>query len=410
MLKKMKLVVLLASVGLSSAASAQSSVTLYGVVDPVLVFVNNAQTGRSGAGLQGAHQYGMFDASTTSYAGSRVGFRGTEDLGGGSSALFVLENGFGANNGALGQGGLLFGRQAYVGLSNKAVGTLTLGRQYSSMVDYVSPLTSITQWGGFVTGHPDDVDNLAMTNRQNNAVKFASPIWNGLSANVLYSFGGVAGDTSRNQIVTAGVGYTNGPLRLGAGYLNAFDPNLSMWGSQPNAGGATTNNLGSFGSATTPQKNPVIAGYSSAHREQIFGGGASYTFSRATVGVVYTNTRFVGLGSDAGPNVLRYSGSAVYNTVEANVSYQLTAPLSLGASYSYTSTSGPDANKAHYNQVNAGVHYAFSKRTDVYMVAAYQRASGVDSLGQQAVASINGLTPSASKQQVVDTVGIAHRF
>ena len=153
-----------------------------------------------------------------------------------------------------------------------------------------------------------------------------------------------------------------------------------------------------------------MAGYASAHREQIFGGGASYTFARATVGVVYSNTRFVGLGSDGGPNPLGYAGSAVFNVVEANASYQLTAPLSLGASYSYTSASGPVANKAHYNQVNAGVHYALSKRTDVYMVAAYQHASGVDSFNQPAVASINGLTPSASKQQVVDTLGIAHRF
>ncbi|MFP3248580.1 MAG: porin, partial [Paraburkholderia sp.] len=190
----------------------------------------------------------------------------------------------------------------------------------------------------------------------------------------------------------------------------AFDPNLSMWGSQPNAGGATTNNIGTLGSATTPEKNPVMAGYASAHREQIFGGGASYTFARATVGVVYTNTRFVGLGSNAGPDPLGYTGSAMFNVAEANVSYQVSAPLSLGASYSYTEGSGPVGNRAHYNQVNAGVHYALSKRTDLYMVAAWQRAAGVDSFNQPAVASINGLTPSASKQQVVDTLGIAHRF
>jgi predicted porin len=408
--RNLKFSALVAGIGFSSLAWAQSSVTLYGVVDPALVFVNNAQTGKVGGVLQGAHQYAMIDASTTSYAGSRVGFKGVEDLGGGSSALFVLENGFGANNGALGQGGLMFGRQAFVGLSNNSLGTVTLGRQYSSMVDYVSPLTSIVQWGGYITAHPDDVDNLGLTNRQNNAVKYATPTWKGLSANVLYSFGGVAGDVSRSQIVTAAIGYTGGPLRVAIGYLNAFNPNLSMWGSQPNAGGATTNNLGALATATTPQKNPVIAGYASAHREQIFGGGVSWTFARANVGLVYSNTRFVGLGADSGPNPFGYAGSAVFNVVEANATYQVTSPLSLGASWSYTSASGPIGNKAHYNQVNAGVHYALSKRTDVYMVAAWQRAAGVDSLNQPAVASINGLTPSASKQQVVDTLGIAHRF
>jgi predicted porin len=60
--------------------------------------------------------------------------------------------------------------------------------------------------------------------------------------------------------------------------------------------------------------------------------------------------------------------------------------------------------------VNAGVHYALSKRTDMYMVVAYQHASGVNSLGQAAVASINGMTPSATRQQVVDAIGLAHRF
>jgi predicted porin len=410
MMRTVKASAMLAAMGCVSLAHAQNSVTLYGVIDPALAFVSNAQVGKAGGAPQGARQYELVDGWTSAYAGSRWGFKGVEDLGGGTSAIFTLENGFNINSGTLGQGGLLFGRQAFVGLTNSSWGTVTAGRQYSSLADYVSPLTSILLWGGYMTAHPDDVDNLGLTNRQNNAVKLATPVWNGLSANALYSFGGVAGATSQNQIVSAGAGYTAGPLRLAAAYLNAFDPNISMWGSQPNAGGVTTNNLGSLGSATTPEKNPVIAGYASAQREQIVGAGAGYTLARASFNVVYTNTRFVGLGSSEGPNPLGYAGSATFNVIEANVSYQVSVPVSVGVSYSYTRASGPDDHNAHYNQVNAGVHYAFSKRTDVYMVVAYQRAAGVDSLGQPAVASINGMTPSASKQQVVDTIGIAHRF
>jgi predicted porin len=110
-----------------------------------------------------------------------------------------------------------------------------------------------------------------------------------------------------------------------------------------------------------------------------------------------TPTRFIGLGSAAGPNPFNYHGSATFNNVEVNAAYRVSVPLSLEVSYTYTSASGPVGNKARYNQVNAGAHYSLSKRTDVYMVAAYQRASGVDSLGQPAVASINGMIPSASK-------------
>lgn len=396
--------------GWACGASAQSSVTLYGIVNPDVVFVSNAQSGRVAGALRGDRQVSLQDATTSAYVGSRFGIRGREDLGAGTFVVFTLENGFSVANGSLGQGGALFGRQAFVGVSNERLGSVTLGRQYSPVIDYLAPLTTVTQWGGFITAHPDDIDDLGLTVRQNNAVKIATPVWHGLSAAAMYEFGGVAGHTGQNQVIAAGAGYVGGPLRIGVGYLNASAPNVSMWGGQPNGGGSAVNNIGSFGSATAPQRNPVMAGYASASREETIGAGASYALGNATIGAAYTNTRFVGLGSDSGPNPRGYAGSASFNTVELNGSYRIGAAVSLGASYSYTLARGPDAIGAHYNQVNAGAHYALSKRTDVYMIAVYQRASGTDSLGQPAVASINGMTPSASRQQFVDAVGMAHRF
>src|ERR1700758_3627971 len=109
----------------SSVAFAQSSVTLYGIVDEGFNFNSNSD---------GHRQYYL---SSGELQGSRFGLRGAEDLGGGLSAIFVLENGFDLNTGKLGQGGLMFGRQAYVGLSSSQFGTVTLGRQYDSVVDYV---------------------------------------------------------------------------------------------------------------------------------------------------------------------------------------------------------------------------------------------------------------------------------
>ncbi|MFP3553948.1 porin [Paraburkholderia sp. SIMBA_049] len=402
--------VALFAAGISSMVYAQSSVTFYGIVDPAIVFVNNAQINKAGGQLHGAHQYSLQDATTSAYAGSRFGLKGTEDLGGGTNAVFVLENGFNAATGALGQGGLLFGRQAFVGVSNSSLGSVTLGRQYSSMIDFISPMTAVSQWGGFISAHPDDVDNLGLTNRQNNTIKLTSPSWSGATVNVTYGFGGVAGHTAQNQVVTVGAGYVGGPLRLGVAFVNAFNPNISIWGTSGNAGGTDVNNMGSFGSAATPQKNPVMAGYASAHRQQVLGAAAGYTFRSATLDLIYTNTRFIGLGSASGPNPLGYAGGVTFNSVEANGAYRITPAISVGVAYTYTWVDGPDMHTAHYHQVNAGVHYALSKRTDVYMVAAFQRASGVDSLGQPAVASINGMTPSASRRQVVDTIGLAHRF
>ena len=73
--------------------------------------------------------------------GLRLGI-GKEDLGGGLKAIFVLENGFNVFNGTLGQGGDMFGRQAYVGLSTAQYGTVTLGRQYDSVVDFTGDLAA----------------------------------------------------------------------------------------------------------------------------------------------------------------------------------------------------------------------------------------------------------------------------
>ena len=105
----------------SGAASAQSSVTVYGLLDAGMTYTNKSTAeGSRGSAVQ-------FMSGTAQ--GDRLGFKGTEELGGGTKALFALEMGFQLANGQLGQGGRAFGRSSYVGLSG-AWGELTLGRQY----------------------------------------------------------------------------------------------------------------------------------------------------------------------------------------------------------------------------------------------------------------------------------------
>ncbi|HWT39499.1 MAG TPA: porin, partial [Paraburkholderia sp.] len=107
----------------AASANAQSSVTLYGTLDAGLVYTNN-QAGHSN------WQQGSGTVSDTYF-----GLRGSEDLGNGLHAIFTLENGFNLNNGSFKESNTLFNRQAYVGLQSNQFGTLTLGRQYDSMVD-----------------------------------------------------------------------------------------------------------------------------------------------------------------------------------------------------------------------------------------------------------------------------------
>src|ERR1700677_4494552 len=104
-------------------AHAQSSVTLYGTLDAGLVYSNN----------QGGHNNWQENSGTVS--DTYFGLRGSEDLGSGLHAIFTLKSGkFTESN-------TLFNRQAFVGLQSDQYGTVTLGRQYDSMVDYLAPLS-----------------------------------------------------------------------------------------------------------------------------------------------------------------------------------------------------------------------------------------------------------------------------
>lgn len=101
----------------ATVAQAQSSVTLYGIADVNVMFLDPAASGvKSTTKIDSGHQ-----------SGSRWGFRGSEDLGGGLKAVFTLENGYSVDTGTIGQGGRLFGRQAWVGLQG-GFGTVALGR------------------------------------------------------------------------------------------------------------------------------------------------------------------------------------------------------------------------------------------------------------------------------------------
>jgi predicted porin len=389
---------------------AQSTVTLYGIVDQGVTYVNNAQTAKVGGVLAGGHQLALTDGTATGVSGSRWGLRGSEDLGGGLKALFVLENGFNANSGALAQGGAEFGRQAYVGVSS-GFGTVTLGRQYDTLVDFVQPLAVVGQWAGYMGTHPDDVDNLANSNRINNAVKFSTATYRGFSAGAAYSLGGVPGSITQNQIWSVGAGYAGGAFSFGAGYLNARDPNISFYGNTPNKGGVSANNMGAFGSATSAQSNPVFAGYASAKTTAIFGMGAAYAIDSTTFGLVVTNTRFESLGSASGPNPFGYSGTAEFTNLEFSVRSRLTPSVLLGTAFNYLKRNSVNGDGgARYLQLDFGADYNLSKRTDIYALTVLQRATGRDSLNQPAVASISGFSPSTTNKQVGFRIALRHKF
>lgn len=191
---------------LCCTAFAQTNVTIYGVAD---VGITRTDTNAPGVDATWSMDSGIA-------SGSRLGFRGTEDLGGGLSTLFVIENGFNVDTGAAGQGGRIFGRQAFVGLSG-GFGTVKLGRQYTPIF---TVLDAIDPFGTGLAGDITTVFN-AYGVRTDNTVNYSYSHNSGLSGQIAYSLGEVAGSTSAGQQVGLALGYLKGPLNVMFAYHDA---------------------------------------------------------------------------------------------------------------------------------------------------------------------------------------------
>jgi GBP family porin len=362
-------------------ASAQSSVTLSGIIDAGMSYTSN-QSGHSNV-----------QAGSGNVTGSHWSMRGYEDLGAQTAAIFQLESGFSVTNGSLRQGGRAFGYQAYTGLTNERFGTVMLGRQYDSVVDYLAPLsfTGHHPGGNNLSAHPYDNDNLNNSFRVNDAVKFASIDYAGLRFGTLYGFSNEAGGFDDNRVYSAGASYDNGPLSLGAGYLQAN-----------NSGSANTN-----GALTLTDRTFVAA------RQRIYGAGAAYTVGPAKLGFVWTRTQLGGLATINGANSLglvQNGQGASFSNYEVNASYALTPALSLNGEYTYTAGAMSSATGSHqpkWHEVSVQADYTLSQRTDIYLQSSYQHISADGSgLG----ADISGQTASSTNQQVVVAAGLRHRF
>ena len=384
-MKKYSLMLAASGALLATTAHAQSSVTLYGLIDAGFAYTNNV--------FKSATSHGsLFQATSGNINGSRFGLRGTEDLGGGLSAIFVLENGFNVQNGKQGQDSRLFGRQAFVGLSSNQYGALTLGRQYDSLVDFVAPLSATAgTFGDTDFAHPFDNDNLNHSLRMSNSVKYTSVDYAGLKFGTLYAFSNST-DFSINRAYSFGASYNWSGLKVAAGYL------------QINGSNSTTNTGGAVDTAESSASGNggFVIG---ADTQRTFGGAANYAIGPALVGFVYTHSQYVNTTSFGSAH-----GDVTFNNYELNGKYVLTPAMTFGLAYVYTDAhvenNGARGDDPKWSQVEAQAVYAFSKRTDVYVEGIYQHA-----IGAGYVAFINGSGgASSSSNQVVATVGLRTRF
>lgn len=374
----------------ATSAHAQSSVTLYGLLDEGFVYSNNVKT--TGGG------HSRYAVSSGNINGSRWGLRGSEDLGGGLKAVFVLENGFILSNGTFGQQGREFGRQAFVGLSSSQFGTVTLGRQYDSVVDFLGPLSLTgTGYGGYLATHPYDNDNLDDSFRISNSVKYMSANYNGLKFGGVYGFSNAANGFNQNRAYSAGVSYTFAGFNVAAGYMQI---NNSLSGSTPT-------------STTGAVSDAVI----SAARQRVYGAGINYAFGPAVVGFVFTQAKYdnAGQGATAGSVSFGLPAGAYlrFNNYEANARYSVTPAWNISAQYTFTQAresgfaAGGDSSPK-FHTASLMTSYSLSKRTDVYAQGVYMLVNGRNFLGGADILDAGGM--SSTNRQVVGSIGVRHRF
>lgn len=202
---KKSLLALAALSTIAGTAAAQSSVTMYGIADVGFVRESGNPAGPVSKITSGVT------------AGSRLGFRGVEDLGGGMAALFTMETGILMDTGGNAQlaqaqrnpAGTAFARQTFVGLKSN-LGTLTLGRQYNP---YFYTLNAVDPFG---TGHEGNSGNImpltASNGRSDNSIMYVSPDFSGFKGEFLYGFGEQIGNTHAKSVISGTVSYANGPL------------------------------------------------------------------------------------------------------------------------------------------------------------------------------------------------------
>ncbi|MHB9834320.1 porin [Paraburkholderia terrae] len=358
---------------------AQSSVTLYGVLDDGLNYTSNAG---------GHHAFAMVSGDT---AETSFGLKGSEDLGGGLSAIFTLESGVNLNSGQLNQGGRLFGRQAFVGLSSTSAGTLTLGRQYDATVDMWSPFTAAGNSIGDLAAHPFDNDNADYDFRLGNSVKYVSPTLYGFQLEGVYGFSNTT-NFSANRAYSAGLTYSAGPLSLAVAYLHL-------------------NGVGTTADGAVSSDAVFVA-----PKQQNIDAGVKWTFSEnANVSLAYSHVDVTSPAANAyAPNIGTQTWTSwKFDNIEINGQYYFMPDLSLTGAYTFThgrleSDAGSDSPNWH--QVALMLNYSLSKRTSVYVQGAWQHTNASTGTDLDAAHIIGSSGLSSSGNQVVARIGLSQKF
>jgi predicted porin len=353
----------------SVAAAAQSSVTLFGLVDEGIRYTTHANT-------QGDSRVQVANGASESL----WGLRGTEDLGGGTKVLFELEDRFFPNSGMTDPSYPFF-NTAYVGVQSNTYGKLTMGRQLNPLADVVLRAFVTNPWlPTFYQFRPEVM--MAQGVWTSNMVKYAAR-WQYVTTEVSYAFGGNAGAFGAGSQIGASILYLPGvPLRLAAAYLDSRDAvngsaHLKSW----TAGGSY-----SFGDTT------VTAGWAVNRQDAGFVGNfPNGPFSAPELTAIEFNT--------FSSRKMFYGGITQVIGDATHLSANVWRTIQTGK------TQSADGNAT---QLQLVADYNWSKRTDTYLEADYSLYRG-GMVGAQ-FQGINALSSAFGTTQVGIMAGIRHIF
>lgn len=363
-----KLALALFTLAAGAAAHAQSapttSVTLYGVADAYGQYAKGANN--------------LYRVQSGGLSGSRFGVRGTEDLGGGLRAFFALESGINLDTGSVGQNGVFWGRQAFVGIGDSSIGQVSFGRQYSSIYNLSSDFSvfsnvatgaSTAVIGGFggyepVSGNTANAGFDGGPARVNNSVKLESANYGGFRGGAMVGLGEAASGAKNTRIADVYGRYTAGP----------FDAMLSVVDDK-----AAANSL----------------------QVRTTSAAAAYRFgdARVTAGVMSVNDR----------STLNRDGQGAW----IGGDYRVGASL-FKAQYVRSQNKGSLAD-GKTQAIGGGYQYDLSKRTSLYSTLTYFKNEGVGYTnrwaGGNATSAATASLTSGTDRNITEVVaGIRHVF
>jgi len=383
---KRTLIALAALSAIAGAAHAQSSVTLYGIVDAAVRYTDHQ-------GPAADSNQGLWKEVGGGMSQSRWGINVREDLGGGLAAIVNLENRFLTDSGANASVAGGAWAQSWVGLQSDSFGRITMGRQYNVLFDVTTSTFASFKYSPYIEAYKPEIA-VALGARNDNMVKYAITL-GGFTAEVQGSLGEGQAISATNPIGGKSAGamakYTFGPFAGGGGYLQRED--LSGLKAKGYVVGA----------AYTQGPIYISGGYA----ENKFDQGFNSAFLLAGSG--YDNTFMFNLGSAA------LNAAANINVDKRTLwfvgaTYQFTPAFNLGVAYwnidqkQFQFIPGRSIGDPKGDFVAVIADYAFSKRTDAYVGFDYTKVKGPIQFTDTTGAG-NGATTRDGFM-----IGVRHRF